>query len=160
MSGRADIAVGGWIADHADAARAMWDEGVPASEIARRVGCGATKSSIVGYGHRHGWPPRPSPIPVNGIRPAAAAPRKPPGPHKAPAAPKAPKAPRQPHRASTPAPTPPPPPAAVRTCQWIPEDCNERPWRFCGEPTLPGSPYCPSHHARAYHRNPRMAEAA
>lgn len=158
MSGRADIAVGGWIAEHADAARAMWDEGVHASEIAKRIGHGCSKNAVLGVAHRRGWPPRPSPIPVNGIRPAAAAPRKPPGPHKAPAAPKPRKTPRTPHTASTPPAAPPPRPVAVHTCQWI--EGPGKPWTMCGAPAKPGTAWCPEHYARVYVRRHSMAEAA
>lgn len=159
---RADIAVGAWMA-HAELARSLWDEGLLASAIAKRVGHGATKNSIVGYAHRHAWPPRPSPIAVNGLRPAAARPRKPyltkaeraqkqkPGrPRKAPAASTAAPEPRQP--------APPPEPTHIRGCQWIEGD--GRPWTMCGAPVVPGRPYCAAHHSRAYNRHPRMAEAA
>lgn len=140
---------------HADLARTLWDEGLLASDIARRVGHGATKNSIVGFAHRHGWPPRPSPIAVNGLRPAAAIPRKayrtkaertqkkPAKPRKAPAASTAPPEPRQP--------APPPEPTYSRGCQWIETGADERPRLWCGQPVAsPGCAWCRDHYARVY----------
>lgn len=158
MSGRADIATGRWLL-HAELARTLWDEGMLASDIARRVGHGCSKNAVLGFAHRHGWPPRPSPIAVNGIRASAAVPRKAPRPHKKPKVAKAPAKPKPPP-APPKAPQPSPEPEATtgRACQWT--DSDERPWVFCGKPVVPGSPYCTDHRLRAYNRPPRMAEAA
>lgn len=41
-------------------ARALWDEGVSAGAIAKRLG--VTKNVIVGIAYNHGFPKRPSPI--------------------------------------------------------------------------------------------------
>jgi hypothetical protein len=140
-------------------ARRLWDEGVATREIALQVGCYCTKSAIVGYAHRQGWPPRPSP--VAGIVRV----RKPDGPHHK-AAPKPVRARKPPPLMSTKTILPKPPTAPValpvsafRSCQWI-EGNDRRTWTMCGAPTVPGSAYCSSHFARCYHRPPRLAEAA
>jgi len=140
MSAHAVMAAA-WTADPARAAlaRTLWDAGLLAADIARRVGA-PSKSAVVGYAHRKRWPPRPSPIgrqtepvPRVPLRPS----RKPPAAPKPVLRPKVVSAPR--------------PPAPLPSgCQWIPTDCLGRPWRFCGAATLPSSPWCAVHRARVY----------
>ena len=172
--------IGTWITETSVVyARALWDEGIITTEIARRIADGCTKSAIVGYAHRNGFPPRPSPIIRGGVKPEAT-PRVPKKPHrkalepqqKASLARKAPK----------PAPKPPPvasearqsaalkvacrpeplavPSSPHRSCQWIAPECNSRPWRMCGCPTAADSAYCSAHHARCYSRPPRWSYGA
>lgn len=43
----------------------------------------------------------------------------------------------------------PPEPSSWKACQWI--DGN-KPWRFCGQPVVAGTPYCEQHAQRAYIR--------
>jgi hypothetical protein len=61
-----------------DRARELWDAGMQASLIAAAMGHGCTKSALLGYAHRHSWPPRPSPIGNGGV----VVPRKPPQRHR------------------------------------------------------------------------------
>ncbi len=49
-----------WIPSRVSALIALWDEGIPASEIGRRLN--VTKNAIVGKVHRLGLPKRQSPI--------------------------------------------------------------------------------------------------
>lgn len=143
-------------------AREMWAEGVVASEIAALMGRGCTKSALLGYAHRQGWPPRPSPI-GNRHR-TEVVPRVPHKQHTAGAT--APAAPRKsPERRPVPvavATPPAPPPAPVvwspyKTCQWI--EGHGRLWAKCGAPTTSGA-YCADHYARCYHRSARQEMAA
>jgi len=149
MSAHAVMAAA-WTADPARAAlaRTLWDAGLLAADIARRVGA-PSKSAVVGYAHRKRWPPRPSPIgrqtepvPRVPLRPS----RKPPAAPKPVLRPKVVSAPR--------------PPAPLPSgCQWIPHACTGRPWRFCGAATLPGGPWCPVHRAIVYTRRASLVAA-
>ena len=47
-------------AEFVAAARDLWDIGLSASGVAKRLG--VTKNVIIGVAHRHGFPARPSPI--------------------------------------------------------------------------------------------------
>ena len=118
-------------------ARVLWDEGVSCSQIARRLGLGCTKSALVGYAHRQGWPSRPSPLPP-----------KRPGAHAKKAVPRAPVPPRAPAE----------PLVAIRTCQW--SDSVQRPWVWCGAPTVRNGPWCAEHRARCFHGYARSERAA
>jgi hypothetical protein len=142
-------------------ARLLWDEDVSASQIAHRIGKGCTKSALIGYAHRQGWPPRPSPIVRNGVKATEPAPRVAPRPHHKPPEPDSTRKVRKVVRAiPTPPKAPPEPPPRFRHCQW-PEGEDRRSWRFCDAPTAKNSAYCPTHHARCYHRYaPQRLEAA
>ncbi len=52
---------GDWLPERTAALIALWNEGLPASEIGRRLG--VTKNAVVGKVHRLGLPKRQSPIP-------------------------------------------------------------------------------------------------
>jgi hypothetical protein len=151
----------------AERARALWDAGTHTAVIGREVG--TTSDAIVGFAHRHGWPPHPR-QPVGAAwraqRKAAQAaqqalePRQPPRPAPPPApAVAAPVAARGPRREAC---RPEPlavPTAAFRTCQWIAG--HGRPWRMCGEPVAgPGGVYCAEHRAVAYYRAQALPEVA
>jgi hypothetical protein len=156
-------------------ARALWDEGVSAGQIAARIGHGCTKSALVGKAHRQGWPPRPSPIGQYVAEVREAAERVPDKPHHRPApypseAPHAVSA-RAARRAAKRAATKPSaalrvackpdvlgvPTAAFRGCQWPTTDA--RPWQFCDAPTVNGGPWCPEHHKCAHERTPHRGDA-
>ena len=123
----------------------LWDEGLSASEIGRRMGI--TKSSAVGKAHRLGLSARPSPL--------KAAEKK------------------EPKFVYRPIPIPvftpfidlvPAPVtdsvSATLTCLYL---LGERKSRIsCDKPRMIGSPsYCPEHHALCYvRRRPQLAEAA
>jgi GcrA cell cycle regulator len=147
-----------WTDDVAARARALWDEGVSSTDIGRRVG--RSGNAVVGYAHRHGWPPHPhQPLGAEwrAQRKAGVVPRRAPKPAVA--------VPEPPHRdtlwlrAST---RPEPlaaPTTAFRGCQW--SDSEKRPWRFCEAPVSRDSAYCEAHFRRCYyHPHARRAEAA
>jgi hypothetical protein len=150
----------------AERARELWDAGTHTAVIGREVG--TTSDAIVGYAHRHGWPPHPR-QPVGAEwraqrKAAQAAQQAPkPAPHRKPAPPPvpavaAPVAPRGPRReACNPAPLA-VPTAAFISCQWT--DCEGRPWVFCGAATAAGCVYCADHRAIAYYRPRWHAEVA
>jgi hypothetical protein len=149
-----------WVTDTARYQRAfdLWNAGTRIAEIALAVG--ATPNSIIGYRFRHKWPPHPNQPQgqetrtrqtaelrearahalANGLPPPVRPPRKSPKPKAEPQAP-------EPH------PTPPvrvvKPTGFFKECQWV---IQLRPLRQCGNPTSPGSAYCPHHHAIACHR--------
>lgn len=159
-------------------ARALWDAGVSAREIALRIGDGTTKSAIVGYAHRHGWPTRPSPIGRRRGEVRDAAARAPEKPHRAQGLPPTRRTPEKlepppmpsgarpegaaaPRRADGLRPAPPPPVELPlphhRQCQW--PLSGGMPWRFCDAPTVGGTAWCEAHRALCYHRSPRQVWA-
>jgi hypothetical protein len=148
-------------------AREMWDAGELCADIARAVGC--SRHALLGYAHRHGWPPHPKPPPGaawRAQRKAAQAaqqapkPRRPPrpAPPRGPAV-AAPVPPRGPRREAC---NPEPlavPTAAFRTCQYIAGD-DRRTWEMCGAPVVPQGVYCADHYGRCYYRARWHAEVA
>jgi hypothetical protein len=151
----------------AELARELWDAGVRTVDIGREVG--TTSDAIVGFAHRHGWPPHPrQPVGAEwrAQRKATQPPLAPPKParHRKPvakpapavAAPRPPRGPRR--EACNPA------PLAVPTrrfhgCQWPTTDA--RPWRFCDQPVAgPGGVWCAEHRAVAFYRARALPEVA
>jgi hypothetical protein len=143
----------------AELAREWWDAGVRTVDIGREVG--TTSDAIVGFAHRHGWPPHPR-QPVGAAwraqRKAAQAAQQPPKPGSrrkpvakpAPAV-AAPVAARGPRREACR-----PEPLAVPTarfsgCQWLDGD-DRRTWEMCGAPVVPQGVYCAEHRDRCYYR--------
>jgi hypothetical protein len=127
-------------------ARELWDAGLSATAIGRHVG--ASKSAIVGYAHRHGWPQRPSPV----GRPKPPRADVPTPRRRPPRDPAALRVTCNPEPLAVPT-------AAFRGCQWT--DSERRPWRMCGAPVArPGVAYCAEHFPRCYHRPPRWSYAA
>src|SRR3954471_13325085 len=49
-----------WSAEDIARARALWDEGLTGTDIARELGC--SRNSLIGLAHRNKFTPRPSPI--------------------------------------------------------------------------------------------------
>jgi hypothetical protein len=151
----------------AELARELWDAGVRCVDISRAVG--TTSDAIVGYAHRHGWPPHPrQPVGAEwrAQRKAAQAAQQAPKPvrHRKLAPPPAPavaasKPPRGPRREACN-----PEPLAVPTarfhgCQWI--EGHGRPWRVCDQPVAgPGGVWCAEHRAIAYYRARALPEVA
>lgn len=138
-------------------ARELWDEGLSTAEIGRRVG--TTKHGIVGFAHRQGWPPRPSPL---GPRKGEVVPRVAPKPHRRPqeGVPRraSPKTPPPPRAACNPLPLA-APTAVFRGCQWI-DGTDRKTWKMCGRETVPGTAWCPEHKAICYIRPPRWDRLA
>ena len=140
-------------------ARTLWDEGVLTTEIGRRVG--TTKHGIVGYAHRNGWPPRPSPLGRRKGEVRAPVPRSPEKPHHrgAPTPRKRPQnAPQELRVTCRPQPLA-VPTAAFGGCQFIEGD-DHKTWKMCGCETVPGTAWCPAHKAICYCRPPRWDRLA
>jgi len=134
-----------WTPDRIKILIAHWEEGLPTSEIGRRLG--VTKNSVVGKVHRLGLKKRQSPI-----RQAAAGtaqPRKS-KPQIKNAAAKT--------ESVAPAPRPARPTGDVvrleeltgSMCCWPEGEPGTPNFYFCGEPAISDKPYCASHCARAY----------
>ena len=145
-----------WDADAIARLRVLWDEGHPTAEIGRRMGI--SKNAVVGKARRLGLEPRPSPIKSLGAEHLDSRGRRPRGvvvTAKASVANPAVPRERVPQEVRKPAPeevratlatvqVPARPPRAgpVRACQWPIGDPRAQDFRFCGEPTLAGRPYC------------------
>lgn len=178
-----------WTDDELAELRRLWGDGLPTSEIARRIG--RTKNSVVGKAHRLKLPGRESPI-----RPAAAQPARP----RLPRAPtpqqlgRMARDPAPPHRGragaaalqqaltrtqeahmpsltpASPAPSFAAPPAiseavrlSGRACRYcLPSGADFPRWRHCEAP-IPDDgrryPYCDEHYARCI-AQPRKQDAA
>ncbi|HEY2616870.1 MAG TPA: hypothetical protein VGI78_06000, partial [Acetobacteraceae bacterium] len=52
------------------------------------------------------------------------------------------------------------PTLVFRSCQWIADDCTQRPWRFCDAAAVAGKPYCSEHLARVFVRRPHAGAAS
>jgi hypothetical protein len=150
----------------AELAREMWDAGTHTAVIGREVG--TTSDAIVGFAHRHGWPPHPrQPVGAEwrAQRKAAQAAQQAlgPVPRRKPVAKPAPAvaasvAARGPRReACNPAPLA-VPTACFSDCQWLLSD--GRPWVFCASPAVPGGVYCAAHRAIAHYRARALPEVA
>ncbi len=140
----------------------LWEAGRSASEIGRLLG--VSKNSVVGKAHRMKLKARPSPIKRGGAsqarRPAVAAVAKP-------AAQPQPAPKRVEQRPIAAAPVQRPAKTVARAngkgpnCLWPIGDPGDQDFHFCGEPAVPGKPYCDEHCARAYIvRNRSDSEAA
>ncbi len=148
-----------------DAIRAMWAEGLSATEMGRRLK--RTKDSIIGRVHRLGLARRPSPIGVSTALPPGEKARRESAERKAGYQAGSPWHPWRSHAcrrvrsqpAPPPAPAAPPPalviaPAAtgrVRPCCWPVETVGRR-HVMCDAASLPRQPYCAEHDALAHGR--------
>jgi len=128
----------------------LWEEGLPTSEIGRRLG--VTKNAVVGKVHRLGLKKRQSPIRQSSTtsaqpkkaKPAAARPQT---------AGTADATVRSAANTSTPMPTG----EVVRLeeltssmCSWPEGEPGTEEFHFCGQPSVADKPYCEAHCARAY----------
>ncbi len=134
--------------------RALWDEGMPVSEIGRQLG--VTLNAVVGKSHRLHLTPRASPIQPagSGRKPYKRTPHlKPPRPPPMPLPPLASVVAVAALVAETVVPTA-LPVRVLGSCQWL---NGTRPLSFCDKPCvlnqrgLP-SAYCGHHHARCFIR--------
>jgi len=158
-----------WSAEDVVRARALWDAGMIASEIARVLG--RTKNAVSGLRKRHGWPIRAEPVGgrtalLKAQQRTAPKPPKPaplravlPVPVPEPRPPEPPPAPVPEPVVRMPRPVPLPAVSAARSCQW-PGRPWRRPWPYCGAEVVPGRPYCLAHCLRAYTGTTRRLEQA
>ncbi|OEJ67523.1 GcrA family cell cycle regulator [Magnetovibrio blakemorei] len=125
-----------WTPDRIKVLIALWEEGLPTSEIGRRLG--VTKNSVVGKVHRLGLKKRQSPIRQTSVTTAQ---------------------PKKVKKAPTPSPTAATLPSGdvVRLeeltnamCCWPEGEPGTPEFHFCGKASVPDKPYCDAHCARAY----------
>jgi GcrA cell cycle regulator len=64
-----------WTDERIDRLKALWSQGVTASQIADELG-GVSRNAVIGKAHRLGLQSRPSPVKANEPEPAAPAPKK------------------------------------------------------------------------------------
>ena len=126
---------------------ALWEEGLSASTIGRRIG--KSKNAVIGKAHRLGLPSRPTPI-------------QPPAPPKPqPVRVKRTSLPSLPSVAAAPVvhiPSPRPSRMARETCRWVLSAPGERPLLFCEDAAVSyNKPYCAAHCALAYVPHKRVA---
>jgi GcrA cell cycle regulator len=155
-----------WTPERIEELKKLWDSGHSASEIGKKLG--VSKNAVVGKAHRLNLSARPSPIKRGGggtrRRPAAA--QRQAAARAATASPllntgaatvaePAGKAVSQ----SPFAPPPSRPPMPTRSsrramgtqeCAWPIGDPGDPDFRFCGEQSVPGKPYCETHCGQAY----------
>lgn len=134
-----------WLPEKMEMLRMLWDEGLPASAIAEKLGEGVSRNAVIGKAHRLGLEARPSPvkgaddvasegdgdgtteggtIPARRVSKSRAKPVK-----------------------------------IVRTtlldlsdkvCKWPIGHPGDTDFHFCGQPSQAGFPYCSAHCAVAY----------
>ena len=133
-----------WTPDRIKILIAHWEEGLPTSEIGRRLG--VTKNAVVGKVHRLGLKKRQSPIRQSSS--TSAQPKK--------AKPTAAR-PMADHVARPTAKTPVPTGEVVSLeeltssmCCWPEGEPGTEDFYFCGQPSISEKPYCEAHCARAY----------
>lgn len=142
-----------WTDERITVLRALWGDGLSASQIAERLG-DVTRNAVIGKAHRLGLSGRPSPVKVERTSDAPVI------------------APRV--AATVQAPPPPPPSAPVieleppmratlltitdRMCKWPHGHPGEADFYFCGRKTNPGHSYCGEHTVRAYQAVPSRRE--
>jgi len=129
-----------WTPDRIKILIAHWEEGLPTSEIGRRLG--VTKNAVVGKVHRLGLKKRQSPIRLSSNTNSQ--------PKKAKIVTK--------QQAPTVAPRAKMPTGEVvkleeltsSMCCWPEGEPGTENFYFCGEQAIPDKPYCDAHCARAY----------
>jgi hypothetical protein len=152
----------------------LWADGIPIREMGARLAI--SKNSVAGFVHRWKLVPRGTPIRRTGARKQPKPPQRP----RKPEVPQTATKPADRPRAAPPAPKPPPshPPApamspkpeqlppvqrveprpaafpSVRTCQYVLND--DKPFVFCGKPTIGNGPYCTECRARCWVIPPRI----
>jgi hypothetical protein len=147
-------------------ARALWDEGVGVTEIARRIGHGATPDAVIGKARRAHWGPHP--VPPLGMETRAALKAADPRTARNTETQRERRAERRKERAEGQQVETPPrvacepqrlavPTATFSRCQWITSD--GRPWAMCDAAAVDGGPWCAEHKAVAWVRRPAVREA-
>jgi len=118
-----------WTDDRLEGLKKLWSEGLSISQIGEALG--VSRNSIAGKAHRMGLPKRPSPISRSKVeRPKVAAPEM---PKELPL--------RLELRQLN---------WSRNKCCWPTGDPKKNGFLFCGEPVVPGKPYCLKHCYEAY----------
>ena len=150
------MGVSTWTPESEEALRALWAEGLSATQIAGRLGGGATRGSVVGKAHRMNLPPRSVDLRrSNNIRAVrerqALAPATATRPHDAPGLSSIPREPR-PMPAAEAAPSPRTLVAlSARQCHWPISDPgagNGEAMLFCARRCDGGGSYCAEHRVK------------
>jgi len=137
-----------WTDDRVALLKRLWGEGKTAAEIAKELG-GVTRNAVIGKAHRLKLSNRVSPIQQNkkpAVKAVVAAPAPVPQ-EKKPAPANMSKPPVRPKNTG---------PRIdlidlkAHECRWADGDPREDDFGFCGDPALPGLPYCPDHAKLAY----------
>ena len=147
-----------WSSERIEQLRALWHDGLSASQIATHLG-GITRNAVIGKAHRLGLTGRPSPIKNRSVGISRPRPPRRPRVEHAPAPRTIATAPAvHQHRHIEP---PPPveledmPGATIltltdRICKWPIGDPRHPDFHFCGRASAEGLPYCTEHARRAY----------
>lgn len=120
-----------WTDEKVNLLKKLWVEGKTAAEIAKALGGGLTRNAVIGKAHRLKLSNRVSPIQQN---------EKAPVPEQKPLEKKVRKA---------------GPGIKLidlkdRMCRWPSGDPRDADFHFCGDPSVPGLPYCAEHAKAAY----------
>lgn len=118
-----------WTDERIERLKALWDEGLSASQIAKELGEGVTRNAVIGKAHRLGLKSRPSPV-KSDKKPVKRAQTK---------------SDKQPVTLLD---------LTDRMCKWPIGHPGEPGFHFCGKPVEPGMPYCAAHCAEAYQAQP------
>lgn len=146
-----------WSSERIEQLRALWRDGLSASQIASALG-GITRNAVIGKAHRLGLTGRPSPIKNQSAGPARPRPARRPRTERLPV-PRVASVAAAPMRRAEPA-LPPleledMPGATIltltdRICKWPIGDPRNADFHFCGRASAENLPYCAEHARRAY----------
>ncbi len=132
-----------WTDTKKEELRMAWEEGLPASTIAEKLGEGVSRNAVIGKAHRMGLPARPSPVKgadseaVEGDGEAGGGVLKP----RTPAKPRVKVARVQLTSLLE---------LSEKICKWPIGHPGDSDFHFCGKPSQTGFPYCGEHCAVAY----------
>lgn len=136
-----------WTEDRIATLKQLWGAGKTAAEIAEQLGGGVTRNAVIGKAHRLGLSGRASPIHSKTVSQAKAADS---GKAAAPMPQKRPKLSDETSQVL-------PDGKGIslmdlneKTCRWPCGDPKKAGFKFCGDNSLPGLPYCSEHAAIAY----------
>ena len=135
-----------WTEERIDMLRELWAAGLSCSKIAAQLGS-TTRNAVIGKAHRLGLESRPSPVKFSDgsgrtMRRRVTKAHKEINTVVAPLFDDEP----APTRRATPVMIG----SSTATCQWPHGDVGEPNFRFCGEMSVTGRPYCAKHVKRAY----------
>lgn len=122
-----------WTEERIEKLSKLWDEGLSASQIAKKLGEGVTRNAVIGKAHRLGLKARPSPVKSQKDK------------GKAPVKRTAKKAEKQIITLLD---------LTDRMCKWPKGHPGDPDFQFCGKNAEPGMPYCAKHCAEAYQAQP------